>query len=67
MNAQQQDYRANLCKQYEGDAMGFYVAERNAMLSGRLPLNLTSDHLEATKAENKAFLDRLSQTANEAF
>ena len=67
MTEQQQQFRKSLCSQYEGDAQGFYVAERNAMLMGKLPLELTQDHLEATKAQNKAFLDGFAKTAQEAF
>lgn len=67
MTNNQAAYRANLCKQYEGDAQGFYIAERNAMLMGRLPMQLTQDHLEATKSQNKAFLDGFAKATQEAF
>ena len=62
MTVEQNDYRRNLCFQYIGDEQGFLCAERDAMLSGHLPLALTHDHLAATKCQNDSFLASFNKT-----
>lgn len=67
LTPEQEAYRRDLCQQYVGDQQGFLVAERDAILSGKLSIQLTDEHQEATKAQNDSFLAQSNKTTQEAF